>query len=86
MNPNPPQEALTDSERSTAVETTEQQRHTLSPRDRNRTALAAMDALDPVFSPLSDETRIAILVDLKAEYVARAASNGSKPGPKKAKP
>jgi hypothetical protein len=66
-------------------DTTEQQRRTLSPRDRNRTALAAMDALDSIFGPLSDETRIAILGDLKAEYIARSA-NGSKPSPKKAKP
>jgi hypothetical protein len=43
-----------------------------------------MDALDPVFGPLSDETRIAILDDLKKEYIA-ARTNGSKPGPKTAK-
>jgi len=43
-----------------------------------------MDALDSIFGPLSDETRIAILGDLKTEYIARSATNGSKPGrPKK---
>lgn len=64
---------------------TSEQRHTLTPRDRNRAALVAMEALDPIFGLLSDETRIAILTDLKVEYVARAATNGSKPGPKTAK-
>ena len=61
---------------------TVEQRRTLTPRERSRAVLAAMEALDPVVGPLSDETRIQILGDLKSEYIA-ARTNGSKPGLKR---
>jgi len=63
----------------------EQQRRTLTPRERSRAVLAAMESLDPVVGSLSDETRIQILKDLQAEYIA-ARANGSKSGAPKRKP
>ena len=57
---------------------------TLTPRQRSRAVLDAMDVLDPVLKDLSTESRVEVLRDLQKEYV-RTAANGAK-GTQRRKP